>query len=364
MISSKLSDRFVARASPRGRGLRRRRRPRTREVDPGPRPSRRSSPGWRSSARRWRSTRCSSSSSPARAYGAVCGTCSDGWTAFCCTINSGRNSCPPGSFVAGLVEGRQRRVLLRRGPLHHRLQRDLPHAVRLPVLGRRAATAGGSAATSSATASATRRSPATARSCAASPPAPRRGSTTRRARARARPTTPPAATAHPASPTTASPTSSASTGRWAAPTARSARSSRRSARCPSGTGRYAKYQNGFIFQRYGGNAHEVHGSVSTKYSEQGSYRGELGYPTTNLTRVSDGSGYYNKFENGVIYVGPGGTHAVAGGFRDKLAAASAARSARSATRRRGRARPPVASGATSCSSRAACGSAGARACTG
>ena len=34
--------------------------------------------------------------------------------------------------------------------------------------------------------------------------------------------------------------------------------------------------------------------------------------------VSDGSGYYNKFENGVIYVGPGGTHAVAGGFRDKL----------------------------------------------
>ena len=58
--------------------------------------------------------------------------------------------------------------------------------------------------------------------------------------------------------------------------------------------------------------------MSKKYSEQGSYRGELGYPTTNLTRVSDGSGYYNKFENGVIYVGPGGTHAVAGGFRDKL----------------------------------------------
>jgi uncharacterized protein with LGFP repeats len=38
---------------------------------------------------------------PGTAYGAVCGTCSDGWTAFCCTINSGRNSCPPASFVAG-----------------------------------------------------------------------------------------------------------------------------------------------------------------------------------------------------------------------------------------------------------------------
>jgi hypothetical protein len=38
---------------------------------------------------------------PGTAYAALCGTCSDGWTAFCCTINGGRNSCPPGSFVAG-----------------------------------------------------------------------------------------------------------------------------------------------------------------------------------------------------------------------------------------------------------------------
>lgn len=38
---------------------------------------------------------------PGTAYGAVCGTCSDGWTAFCCTINNGSNSCPPATFVAG-----------------------------------------------------------------------------------------------------------------------------------------------------------------------------------------------------------------------------------------------------------------------
>jgi uncharacterized protein with LGFP repeats len=38
---------------------------------------------------------------PGTAYGYLCGTCSDGWTAFCCTINNGSNSCPPGSFVAG-----------------------------------------------------------------------------------------------------------------------------------------------------------------------------------------------------------------------------------------------------------------------
>lgn len=38
---------------------------------------------------------------PGTAYGAVCGTCGDGWTAFCCTVNRGKNSCPPNTFVAG-----------------------------------------------------------------------------------------------------------------------------------------------------------------------------------------------------------------------------------------------------------------------
>lgn len=41
---------------------------------------------------------------PVSAYDAVCGegsSCSSGWTAFCCTINDGKNQCPPGSFVGG-----------------------------------------------------------------------------------------------------------------------------------------------------------------------------------------------------------------------------------------------------------------------
>nr|MBA3281144.1 twin-arginine translocation signal domain-containing protein [Acidimicrobiia bacterium] len=38
---------------------------------------------------------------PGTAYAYVCGSCGDGWTAFCCTINGGRNSCPTGSFIAG-----------------------------------------------------------------------------------------------------------------------------------------------------------------------------------------------------------------------------------------------------------------------
>jgi hypothetical protein len=41
---------------------------------------------------------------PTSAYDTVCGegaSCGAGWTAFCCTISQGANTCPPGSFVAG-----------------------------------------------------------------------------------------------------------------------------------------------------------------------------------------------------------------------------------------------------------------------
>jgi hypothetical protein len=41
---------------------------------------------------------------PGTAYAQVCGegaSCGSGWTAFCCTVNSGKNTCPPGSYVAG-----------------------------------------------------------------------------------------------------------------------------------------------------------------------------------------------------------------------------------------------------------------------
>ena len=53
--------------------------------------------------------------------------CGSGWTAFCCTVNGGQNTCPPGSIAGGLVEGRQL-VVLQLGPaLLHRLQRVVRH---------------------------------------------------------------------------------------------------------------------------------------------------------------------------------------------------------------------------------------------
>jgi uncharacterized protein with LGFP repeats len=41
---------------------------------------------------------------PGTAYANVCGDgvgCGTGWTVFCCTVNGGANTCPPGSFAAG-----------------------------------------------------------------------------------------------------------------------------------------------------------------------------------------------------------------------------------------------------------------------
>jgi len=41
---------------------------------------------------------------PGSAYASVCGPnagCGDGYTVFCCTVNSGSNSCPPGTIPAG-----------------------------------------------------------------------------------------------------------------------------------------------------------------------------------------------------------------------------------------------------------------------
>jgi hypothetical protein len=41
---------------------------------------------------------------PGTAYASLCGpdsSCASGWTVFCCSVNNGRNSCPPGSIPAG-----------------------------------------------------------------------------------------------------------------------------------------------------------------------------------------------------------------------------------------------------------------------
>ena len=344
MISSKLSDRIVARASPRRRGHRSRRRlARTAtEVTPGHdrrgflarvavvgsalavnplhfvlKPGTRLRRGVRHLRRRLDRLLLHDQQRP--------------------------QLLPAGQLRRRLVEGRQRRLLLRRRPLHHRLQRHLPDAVRVPLLGRRL------------------RRPAHLLQPVPLRPVPpgdlllRPGRVPRRDvhpavavrpvvhDARARPTTPPAPTAHPASPTTASPTSSGSTGRWAAPTARSARSSPPSARCPSAPAgtpstRTASSSSATAATRTRSTAACRRSSRSTARTAASSAtrrRTSPGSATAAATTTSS--------RTASIYVGPAGTHAVAGGFRDKLEQhRRGARPARLPDAR-GHARPPGAS---------------------
>ena len=147
---------------------------------------------------------------PGSAYAAVCAPgalCNDGYTEFCCTIY-GDNQCPPGIAARRLVEGRRQRLLRRRPPLLHGLQRRLQRlrlrrqrhlqrrllGHRLRLRPRRLQQPQGRAARTSATASATRVCRASGRSCAAWSPAPSRGGSTAPAPRRPAPTTAPATT--------------------------------------------------------------------------------------------------------------------------------------------------------------------------
>jgi uncharacterized protein with LGFP repeats len=62
--------------------------------------------------------------------------------------------------------------------------------------------------------------------------------------------------------------------------------------------------SGAIFAVTNGCAHELHGSIYSKWSELGSERGPLGYPVSDEALASDGLGRLNAFEHGFIYCLP------------------------------------------------------------
>jgi uncharacterized protein with LGFP repeats len=250
---------------------------------------------------------------PGTAYAAVCGTCSDGWTAFCCTVNGGSNSCPPGSFVAGWWKadnaayccGQARYIIdcnatcptscnchcsgascdgrrvccnqFRYGQCHQEISCYGPVVCRVATCTppwQYDPSCTSTSATDNATV--THGAPCLSNDCITD--------IERLYRAMG------------------------GAGGTLGPVVVSERE------VSQHTGRYAKYQHGYIFQKYGAEPHEVHGTVASLYEDMELYRGALGYPITNLGRIGDGSGYYERFEGGVVVVGPTGTHAVTGAF--------------------------------------------------
>lgn len=252
---------------------------------------------------------------PGSAYGYVCGTCGDGWTAFCCTINSGRNTCPPGSFIAGWWKadnaayccGAARYIIdcnascptqcscrcaggscdnrrtccnqFRYGQCHQEI------ACYGPVVCRVATCTvpwkyDPSCTTSSATDNKTREhgAPCLTTDCGS-----------------------PIATKYAALGGTG--------GVMGAPTGPEEAMG-------DGRGRRRRYANGNIYWTQSTGAHDVRGSLLREYDSQGGAFGGLKYPTSDTKTAADKTRRYNNFEGGRIYsmVSGGATLAILNPF--------------------------------------------------
>jgi len=237
---------------------------------------------------------------PGTAYGYLCGNCSDGWTAFCCTIMDGKNVCPPNSFVAGWWKadnaayccGSARYIIdcnatcptqcsckcagdscdgrrtccnqFRYGQCHTEISCYGPVVCRV-------ATCtppwqyDPSCTTSSATDNRTvnHGAPCLTTDCG-SPIAKKYASL------------------------------GGSAGLLGVPTApEKANTDRR--------GRSAYYRNGNIYWSATTGAHEVHGTILAEFNKQASVNGILKYPTSDTRRSGDDKSSYVNFENGRIY---------------------------------------------------------------
>jgi uncharacterized protein with LGFP repeats len=255
---------------------------------------------------------------PASAYDAVCGSgaaCADGWSAFCCSVNSGKNSCPPGSFVGGWWKadrsgfcagsaryyvdcnascGSSWRCHCNTGSCDER--RVACNQFRYGQCNQQISCYG----------------PVVCRVVTCTPPwqydhsCTSASATDNNTASHSAP-----CLSTPASGTTPIGQLYAQLGGagsfLGAPTAAERRDSK--------GGRYAFYQHGAIFTHAGTGPHEVHDKIWVTYRSLNAAAGPLGYPTSNQTAVSDGIGQYNHFQHGAIFWSPAsGSHAVVDPF--------------------------------------------------
>jgi len=87
---------------------------------------------------------------------------------------------------------------------------------------------------------------------------------------------------------------------------------------PDGVGRYRHYEGGSIYWTPSTNAYEVHGAIRIKWSQLGWERSVLGYPLTDESPTPDGVGRFNHFQGGSIYWTPStNAHEVHGPIRSR-----------------------------------------------
>ena len=247
---------------------------------------------------------------PGTAYAYTCGTCSDGWTAFCCTINSGRNSCPPNSFVAGWWKADNAAYCC--GAARYIIDRNATCPTQCSCR-----CAGGSCDGRRTCCNQFRYGQCHTEIACYGPVVCRVATCTPPWRYDPSCTTSSATdnnTVNHGAPCIGTDCGSPIDKKYKALGGASGllgavTTTERAA--SDGRGRYAYYQRGNIYWASSTGAHEVHGAILTEYGKRGSVNGTLKYPTSDTLTTSDKRAKYSNFENGRIYYrGSAGTFTV------------------------------------------------------
>lgn len=253
---------------------------------------------------------------PGTAYGAVCGTCGDGWTAFCCTINGGRNSCPPGSFVAGWWKADNAAYCCGQARYIIDCNASCPTSCSCRCSG--ASCDGRRTCCNQFRYGGCNQQircygPVVCRVAICIPPwVYSSGCTTSGA-------TDNRTVQHGSSCLSAECDSSVTRKYYALGGPRSFLGIRTQAErsTPNGAGRYAAYQGGRIYSSAATGAWSIYGSLFVAWVASGGTSGRLGFPTTDVRAVGDGAGRYSRFQGGHIYTYYGGAFAVTQPFNNK-----------------------------------------------
>ncbi|MBI2711205.1 MAG: twin-arginine translocation signal domain-containing protein [Actinobacteria bacterium] len=238
---------------------------------------------------------------PGTAYGYLCGTCSDGWTAFCCTINAGRNSCPAGSFVGGWWKADNAAYCCGAARYIIDCNASCPRTCSCRCSG--ASCDGRRTCCNQFRYGQCHQEiscygPVVCRVATCTPPwqydasCTATSATDNRTRDHGAPCVPAC------NPDASISLKYAAMGGASGPLGKLVQSERPTV---DGTGRYALYERGSILWKSGVGAHEQHGSIGSRYHRLGYERSALGFPITDETAIGDGRGVFNRYEDGVIY---------------------------------------------------------------
>ncbi|MCU1354113.1 MAG: hypothetical protein JWM05_3322 [Acidimicrobiales bacterium] len=235
---------------------------------------------------------------PGSAYAYTCGTCGDGWTAFCCTINGGSNSCPPNSFVGGWWKadnaayccGAARYIIDCNASCPTRCscrcaggscdgRRTCCNQFRYGQCHQEIACYGPVVCRVATCTPAWRYDPSCTSSSATDNKTVNHGA--------------PCLSQDCGSPIDKKYKELGGSGGFLGPVVQREQA--------IGSGRYARYRGGNIYWSSPTGAHEVHGDILTEYLARSSVSGELRFPVSDTLTSPDGGARYSDFQNGRIY---------------------------------------------------------------